>query len=98
MTHGGAATLRSPVLPYTFVMATKECERDMILRGPPNAMHLLTVIDLRFGGQLLVPSGVASLHRTAARGPSLFAGVFMSTGNVGSRPSSVSHPPPSDLI
>ena len=39
MTHGGAATLRGPVLLCNFVMATEECERGMIIRGHPNAIR-----------------------------------------------------------
>ena len=38
--------------------------------------------------------GVASLLRTTAQGHSFFAGIFMPTGNVGGRPSSVTPPPP----
>ena len=45
-----------------------------------------------WGAWLLVPSGVASLLRTTAQGPSFIAGVFTSMGNVGGRLSSVDPP------
>ena len=44
-------------------------------------------------GLLYAPSGVASLLRTAAEGSSFFAGVFLSIGKDGGRPSSVTRPP-----
>ena len=46
-------------------------------------VHLLTLINWGYRGQLLVPSGMVCLLRTTAQGPSFFSGVFMSMGNVG---------------
>ena len=43
---------------------------------------------------LLVPSGVASLLRTTAQGPSFFPHVHLSAGKIGDRPSSLTAPPP----
>ena len=88
MTHGGAANLCKPVLLYNFVTATKECNDESAIAS----LHLHTLINLRYRGQLFVPSGVASLLRTTAQRPSFFAGIFMSMGNVGDRSSSVIPP------
>ena len=56
-------------------------------------MCLLTLINLGYRGQLLIPSGVAHLLGTTAQGPSFFAGVFLAIGRVGGRPSSVTPAP-----
>ena len=48
---------------------------------------------LGYRGQLLVLSGMASLRHATAQGPSFFAVVFMSIGNVGGGPSCVTPTP-----